>query len=991
MGKILFIIFSIFQISLLAEIENINISSTSHKRGVVSNLNYFTVNWTQPETTDNEKINRYFWKIDNNSSSNLEDDYQAKEISISNNSMKIDISNLQDGEYYFHIIAITDLGNSGVNTHFGKIIIDRTSPTLFIFNEIVEDKAVEIFFSSNEQFLKIFYTLDGTTPSDTSSEYIEKFKIFESSTVKYIAIDSAKNSSLVFEKSINVNYVGNVVSFLNIENEDRIATSSKNGATKITPQIVVTATQLEFYRYKFDSTQYSELISKDVPINLQNLNDGTHTLYVEGVDNLGNFQTSVSKLSFIIDNNSPKFIDGYIDNQIIGVRNIFSTNKSLTLFSDDNSSIRYTTDGDTPSRTFGKIYSGAIPITKNISLKIVSYDDLGNMGDIQLMNIIIDREKPTLPIIFDNNQLELNISNPAYYRGKYLFKESQNFSFKSKDNYTDNPTIFWSNDGKTPTILDGNSKSVLINSTSTLKFISADEVNNSTDIQTFDILIDKNSPKYLSYVLSDSCEYKDGVYNCSDKNIQVELKAFDNETPDVLDIFYTLNGKDPSQNDAKVLNKDNIDISLSQNETNFKFIAYDKVRNRSEIISFKVKYYIPENILSTSLSVSNNSVINRDFINISIENGGDTIGYYYKIDENEFLFEQNKLKPIDISQLSDGQHQLTLIALSGDINSTSNSISFQIDRTPPLIPIVSGNSPFEINTIISISNSENYPIYFSTDGAIPTQKYSENILVDKTTVIRAFSIDEIGNKSQEIQKTFSKYESENPDEEPNENEPENPDVSEPENPDDSNNPNEEPDVSEPENPDSDNPETPDTQEPVIDLPKDDWNIVNIISENSSDILTIQNSNGDSRFITISYPEENIDFSDDGTKGYIFDDGTISQNTFISPDGKVSIDLESDENIVKADINLGSQSIHILKDGKTNLRFESTSNSGRIFFLDTSISITELNFNIYINGKKITFPNIQLYGEDAKIEIILMGDNSINLELEVPLSTQDLIF
>ena len=982
MNRLLFGL-SLFQIGLFAEIGDIDISSNSHNIGVSSNLNTLKISWSQP-TTDGDILQKYRWKFDLNSSSNLEDDIDAKEIVASSNSLEIPLDEYQDGEYYFHILAITEEGDSGVDWGFGKIILDRTPPPVEIVNIILEDQSVEISLKSTENGTSIYYTLDEIEPTAQSIKFETPFKIYSSKVIKFIVMDSAGNWSEVSEKSIFVNYSGNIVQFTNIEDGEIIATTSLNGASNITPQIVVTSSNLATYRYKFDSEIYSELVDKDSSIDITRLSDGSHTLYARGSDQLGNRQIEESSIIFTVDNSAPKYIYGYIDNIILGDRNIFATGKSLTLFADENALIRYTIDGDTPSKTFGKIYNQEIVVTNDLSLKMVAYDSLGNIGNIENISIIIDRENPSLPKIFDKNKSELNSSNIAFYQDSFLYDRTQNFSFTSSDNQTQTPTIFWTLDGKTPTILNSDSGNVSVTSTSTLQFIAVDEVNNSTKIQRIDFVIDSTAPKSLSSTLSEGCINKDAVYNCIHQNIEIQLIAIDNETPDNLNIYYTQNGELPDRDDLNIESKENVSLILTQNEKTFKYVAYDKVGNRSETKIVRLRYDI-EAVNSfleiiASLSIENGVSINSKNIrkvDVTISNGGNTVFYYYKLDSGDFIFESNISQSIDISNLSDGNHTLKVIASNGELNSTENSITFKVDNTAPSNPIISGITSFADRTtvLIEIADEDNdTKVYYSLNGATPSIEsfeYSESFNISETLIVRTFAIDNVGNRSGEVSKTFTKIIS----------------ISDTNNTDGTDNPdiNETiPDTEEPETPD----ENPDTENPNT---PDDSNIVDVVLIVGGEKLTIENSDGNLEYVEINYPKGTT-FSDDGDKSFAFESKDIFQNITVSQSGDILTTITKGREVLEINSTLNSQTVSILENGEVLIKNEPViSDSGKRSNVEIRISSKEIEINLIVDGKNSNFPTINLDGESANISISLQNDNSINIELEVPLSYKNLIF
>ena len=987
----LVIIVSLLQISLLAGILKIDISSSSHSIGVSSKLDKIIINWSKPATTNGDIISRYRWKFDNISSSDLENDKNANEIPASSNSIPISLKGKNDGDWYFHIIAITESGDSGSDTVFGKIIVDRTAPSVLMIDKILDSQAVEISLKSSDNKAKIYFTLDKTKPTTDSQKYKNPFIIYSSKNIKFIGVDLTKNQSKVFEKSVSVNYSKNRVKFSNITNGSTIATKSINGALKINPQISVSTSNsaLISYKYRFDSNKYSNSIFRNQVIDITNLSDGLHTLYAKGIDNLGNTQLTDSKLEFTIDNQPPKSIKSYIDNHLLGSRNIFSTGKTLTLALNEKGTIRYTIDGTLPTKTSGKIYNKLITVTNSTTFKFIAFDTLGNIGKKVDLKIIIDREKPTLPKIFDSNMSELNSSNIAFYKNRYLYDKKQYFTFTSSDNHTQNPKIYWTLDGKTPTLLNSNSGNLSIKSTSTLKFIAADTVNNYTNIQSIDFMIDKTAPKSLSFSLSDGCIKKNSIYNCTKSNVNIILNAIDNETPDDLKIYFTQNGGLPTKESSTLKNGGKTELKLTQNEKTLKFVAYDKVGNRSETKIIKLRYDI-ENVnksleMTTSLSLENNSSINSKKvkkIDVNISNGGKNIVYYYKLNNQKYLVETNISNSIDISNLLDGSHTLSIIASNGENNSSNNQITFLVDNTPPPNPEISGLKQFKVFQDIKImSKDKSAKIFYSIDGTSPSTQsleYVSPFKISKSLLIKAFAIDNIGNISDEVKKSFtlitSKIETNNTDE----------NISKV--------------VSNSDKTEKVEPNKNQNSKPID--TSENFNDANIVKNNSisnndgknvGESLTIENSYGKSKIIKVYYPKDTI-FSDNGNKTYTYTNQNILQTTTVSQNGSVSTKIKSDKNLIEIKSNLESQNIFISKNGDINISSEEiTSDSRKISRIELKVNSTKLEIKLYLNNKLIDFPVIDLSGENASIHISLKSDNSINIELNIPLSYKNLIF
>jgi M6 family metalloprotease-like protein len=166
----------------------------------------------------------------------------------------------------------------------------------------------------------------------------------------------------------------------------------------------------------------------------------------------------------------------------------YNTNQIINLTPNEEGTIYYTLDGSTPIID-GNIFSNPLILTKNTVLKYFGMDLNGNKSSIYTQNYIIDSIPPTVTInpspgIYNTNKtVSLKINEP----GK----------------------IYYTLNGVTPTI---NSllytKSLLISSNKTIKYLAVDLIGNKSPIYTKTFIIDKIAPTVsLTYPPSDKTGY----------------------------------------------------------------------------------------------------------------------------------------------------------------------------------------------------------------------------------------------------------------------------------------------------------------------------------------------------------------------------------------------------------------------------------------------------------------------------------------------------
>jgi hypothetical protein len=979
----LLLILTIFNSALFGEVDKIELTSSSHSRDIPANLNEITIIWEKPILSDNDQLSYYIWSIDKNSSSNLEESSDYKTLSSSTTSISISLE--ENGDFYFHILPILESGDVGVDSTFGKIVVDKIAPTTLFSENLLEDGSIEISLLSEDNSAKIYYTLDGETPDENSILYTKPFKIYSKRVLSATSIDRAGNVGEIVEQNLNPTYFGNIAEILNISDGEKFATNSLNGATKIVEFLII-GDGIDAFQYRLNLDRYGDF-STNLQIDLRDLTDGDYRLFVKGRDNLGNIQEEPTVINFTIDNSSPKNIIAKVENVELSESNIFNSTITISLESDEVSEIRYTLDGDEPSRYFGNIYSNGIEVFKNSSLKVVAIDEVGNLSDQFEFNLTFDKIKPEIPSIFDINGVELNSTHPSFYEEKFLYQNSQKFSFLSNDNLGDLPAIKWSLVGSNPpSLTNGNSGNVTISESSTLQFLAIDKAENLSEMRLIDFLIDQNPPSLTQKDTLQSCSFENDIYVCPNSEINLSFSAFDSETPNTLSILYTQNGSIPTTSSTLFPSNGNLQISLSGNEKIYKFVAIDKVGNRSSVKTLKLKYDLEslEEIteINTSLSLSNGTFVNGETleIGVAVANGGDLAVYFYSLDGEDYTLQSNISNGVDISHLGDGEHSLSVYATNGEVNSTINRITFYIDKTPPPNPEILGTSLFENDTNITLRvDEDNVSIYYSTNGGIPTANsilYTQPFQLFESKIVKAIAIDKVGNMSSVVEKEFVKDIStviNPPPSETNTTLETNTSIID--------NNSSETNTTQPE----DQNDTEENEEEIVD--NNDSNIVLIEDIVDGEKLTFEDSNGVSKSLSVIFKDLDIfpiDLADGGRYYQFSSESGVSQKVSISVNGDIVASIKN-PNIVDINSTIGSGKIYI-EDGTISFGSnEFISTSGNRNQIETKVTLSKIEISTYLNGIKTSFPILNLEGENSSIKLYRLKDNSLEFEAKVPLS------
>ena len=278
--------------------------------------------------------------------------------------------------------GIATSGIANINTTVDKQIIqinitinliDTTPPT------IIPDPAGGSFKTAQNINLAatddydphpiIYYTIDGTDPTTSSTTYTKPIAINYTTTLKFIATDESGNISPVQTETYT------------IDNTPPTATTNPTGGLyNTTKNVTLTAAddtdpQPAIY-YTTDGTDpqvYGIKYTDPIAINK------TTTLKYVATDLTGNWSPEYTE-TYTIDPNSPIVTANqkggvYTETQTIEI--------TATDDFDPQPTIYYTTDGTNPT-TSSTIYSNPINIITNTILKFIAVDSAGNLSPYQI-------------------------------------------------------------------------------------------------------------------------------------------------------------------------------------------------------------------------------------------------------------------------------------------------------------------------------------------------------------------------------------------------------------------------------------------------------------------------------------------------------------------------------------------------------------------------------------------------------------------------------
>jgi LruC domain-containing protein len=283
--------------------------------------------------------------------------------------------------------------------------------------------------------VSIRYTTDGTTPSSTvGTVYSSPVVISENTTIKAIAYKIDMNPSPISSAAYSIKCASPVFSPV----AGTYSTSQNVSITSATVGSTIRYTNDGSVPSQSNGNVYSSSINISAATNLQAIAYKT-----------GNLDSDITSGSYTI--LSPT--EPPIFSPLPGT---YSMPQSVSISSATiGATIRYTTDGTTPSQSIGTVYSSAVPISATSTLKAIAYKTGNSDSNITsgLYTILFVTESP--------------IFSPA--AGTY--DSPQNVAITSA---TTDATIRYTTDGSTPSSTSGSiySSPIQMNTSGTLKAIA---------------------------------------------------------------------------------------------------------------------------------------------------------------------------------------------------------------------------------------------------------------------------------------------------------------------------------------------------------------------------------------------------------------------------------------------------------------------------------------------------------------------------------------
>jgi peptidoglycan/xylan/chitin deacetylase (PgdA/CDA1 family) len=243
---------------------------------------------------------------------------------------------------------------------------------------------------------EIVYTTDGSDPTQSNgTTYGGAFSVGSTTTVKYRAYDNAGNAEAINSQTIQIDTVAPSSSIAC--NGAACASSYYNAAVSVTLSATDSGgSAVQKIRYTTDGTVPTSTNGNDYS-GAFTLNANTTVRY-RAWDNAGNIEpTNVATIR--IDTTAPQSSIACNGGSCSGW---FKPGVSVALSATDAdsgvASIKYTTDGSTPSATNGTTYSNPFTLNATTTVKYRAFDQVGNAEAVNSQQVQIDGTNPTASV-----------------------------------------------------------------------------------------------------------------------------------------------------------------------------------------------------------------------------------------------------------------------------------------------------------------------------------------------------------------------------------------------------------------------------------------------------------------------------------------------------------------------------------------------------------------------------------------------------------------
>jgi hypothetical protein len=221
----------------------------------------------------------------------------------------------------------------------------------------------------------IYYTLDGTVPSETNGvRYLGEFNLTETATIRAIGVREGWGSSPIASRTIELALPQPVI------------TPASDGPHAEEQTINIGATAGATIRYTLNGTIPSPFNGTiyTAPFTINGNKTVKAMAYMPGYTN-----SSVVSRTFTFQANPPS---------ISPPNGTYTTSRSVSMGADSGMTIRYTIDGSNPTPTHGTVYTGAFTLTSSKTVKAIAYRTGYQASTITTRNYTIKVATPSISL-----------------------------------------------------------------------------------------------------------------------------------------------------------------------------------------------------------------------------------------------------------------------------------------------------------------------------------------------------------------------------------------------------------------------------------------------------------------------------------------------------------------------------------------------------------------------------------------------------------------
>ena len=224
----------------------------------------------------------------------------------------------------------------------------------------------------------------------------------------------------------------------------------------------------------------------------------------------------------------------------------------------------------------------------------------------------------------------------------------------------------------------------------------------------------------------------------------LELKAASGAT-----VYYTMDGSDPTDNtNTAVMSGNSLTLNGSAGDL-ITIKAYAKAadKSQSEVVTFT--YQFSQNAGGVTASIENGSLVSNG-MKVNLMSDVSDAKIYYTTDGSSPIEDGKEGTTVEIDGTPGGSFTIKAVAVVNGEPGTIATFIYKI-KERPIAPTASpSGGTLTVATRVTLdSNAEK--IYYTTDGNDPTKSsapYSEPILINRTTTLKAIAVSEDGEVSE---------------------------------------------------------------------------------------------------------------------------------------------------------------------------------------------------------------------------------------------------